>query len=117
MDNNSVKSIFHTTPTPYTLHIPFFIWLSDEYQKMFSEKKASLISHIQNKIGTENTFYTLLDIANISFPGFDSTKSIANPFFKDSKQRFYFRFKNEGYNYEQLKEEYNRSHNSERKKN
>ncbi len=117
MEHNSVKLIFHTSHTPYTLHIPCFIWLSNEYQKLFPGKKASLLNHIQNKIGTENTFYTLLDMANISFPGFDSTKSIANPSFKDSKQRVYLRNKNEGYSYEQFEEEYDRTYNSEAQKN
>ncbi len=56
-------------------------------------------------------------MANISFPGFDSTKSIANPSFKDSKQRVYLRNKNEGTRYEKLIEEYNRTYNSETKKN
>ena len=101
--DNPNGSKFHNDANRFTLHVPFFIWTSDGYPKKIPGKKEILSSHIKNKIGTENAFYTLLDLANISFPGFDSTKSIAHPSFKDNKQKYYIPNKEKAYYYNELK--------------
>lgn len=83
------KPDFHFRPSKYTLHVPFFIWTSDKYKELFTEKVDQLLKHREQKIGPENTFYTILDLADISFKGFDSTRSIVNNSFKESLQKYY----------------------------
>jgi glucan phosphoethanolaminetransferase (alkaline phosphatase superfamily) len=83
------KMNFHLAPGIATLHVPLFVWTSDSYRKWHVEKVARLATHRDKKIGPENTFFTLLDLANISFPGFDSTRSIASKAFQESPQKYY----------------------------
>jgi glucan phosphoethanolaminetransferase (alkaline phosphatase superfamily) len=91
LEEDPLKPNFHLAVNNHTLDIPFFIWHSAYYEKEFPEKTSVLKSHLGHKIGTENCFYTLLDLANVSFPGFDKTKSIADSSFKESRQLFYIR--------------------------
>jgi glucan phosphoethanolaminetransferase (alkaline phosphatase superfamily) len=79
----------HFRPSAATLKIPLFVWTSESYNRLFPKKRKNLEANIANKIGTENMFYTILDIANISTIDFDSTKSFAHPHFSPSMQKFY----------------------------
>jgi glucan phosphoethanolaminetransferase (alkaline phosphatase superfamily) len=88
-DADPNKMNFHLNPAVTTLHVPLFVWTSDAYRKWHTEKVQLLAAHRDKKIGPENTFYTLLDLANISFPGFDSTRSVAGTAFQESTQKYY----------------------------
>jgi glucan phosphoethanolaminetransferase (alkaline phosphatase superfamily) len=79
---------FHLTASRNTLHVPLFIWTSDRYNRIYPSKISALLSHQDSKIGENDIFYTLLNLANITFPGFDSTKSISSNAFKDSRQEY-----------------------------
>lgn len=93
------KSDFHVTPSPQTLHVPLFIWTSEAYNKLYPKKKELLLEHREHKIGAENTFYTLLDLANITYKGFDQTKSIGNLYFQESPQMYYDNLDKKAYLY------------------
>jgi glucan phosphoethanolaminetransferase (alkaline phosphatase superfamily) len=80
---------FHFRPSAATLKVPLFIWTSDNFMKWFPAKRNYLELNVSKKIGTENIFYTLLDLANIGMEDFDSTKSFAHPDFLPSQQKFY----------------------------
>ena len=79
---------FHSySPTHYTAQVPLFVWGSDSFMARNQQKFEILQQHKNNKVSSsENVFYTLLDLANIGFKYSDSTKSLASPYFKDSKQ-------------------------------
>ena len=80
---------FHFRPSAATLRVPLFIWTSESYNSVFPGKRLNLEANVSKKIGTENIFYTLSDIANITMEGFDSTRSFAHPAFVPSEQKFY----------------------------
>ena len=80
---------FHFRPSAATLQIPLFIWTSEGYKKIFPSKRSHLEKNMAKKIGTENIFYTQLDLANIGIDAFDSTKSFAHPGFVPSQQMYY----------------------------
>jgi glucan phosphoethanolaminetransferase (alkaline phosphatase superfamily) len=88
-DSRSDKIDFHFRPSPATLHVPLFVWTSESYRNIYGEKIKSLTDNSMKKVGTENMFYTITDLANITFTGYDSTKSLASPFFRPSEQKFY----------------------------
>lgn len=79
---------YHLSDSPITLHVPLFIWTSDPYRQAYPQKQQALQENRHKKIGTENTFYTLLDMANVGIMKEDSTKSLASPSFKDSDQKY-----------------------------
>lgn len=80
---------FHFRPSAATLRVPLFIWTSELYKNVFSAKRKHLVDNLSQKIGTENIFYTVTDIANITIDGFDSTKSFAHARFIPSQQKYY----------------------------
>jgi glucan phosphoethanolaminetransferase (alkaline phosphatase superfamily) len=80
---------FHFRPSAETLRVPLFFWTSRSYDRHFPDKRWHLESNASDRIGTENIFYTLTDLANIRIDKFDSTKSLAHPSFIDSEQKYY----------------------------
>lgn len=80
---------FHFRPSAATLKVPLFIWTSEGYNSTYPTKRLQLEQNLAKKIGAENIFYTLVDLGNLTFPEFDSTKSISSPYFQPSLQKFY----------------------------
>jgi len=80
-NNNKEQLDFHLQASKITLHVPCFTWLSPEYKNAYRQKSEALISNLSKQIGPQCAFYTFLDMANVSYAGFDSTKSFANKAF------------------------------------
>jgi Predicted membrane-associated, metal-dependent hydrolase len=80
---------FHTRVGATTLHVPFFLWTSDAWCRQYPEKRQAVIVNSDKKTGAENVFYSLLDMANISFPQMDVSRSVASFEFRPSEQKFY----------------------------
>ncbi len=82
------KLYFHSyTPTHYTAQVPLFIWGSDLFLKKNADKFSFLRQHKDRKISSaDNVFHTILDMAGIGIKNSDSTRSIASPYFTDSRQ-------------------------------
>lgn len=87
-DSDSTQWYSHDKASIYTLHVPLFIWTSDQYNKAYPLKRNALLINQNKKIGENDVFYTLLDMAGITYPEFDSTKSIASKSFKDDPQEY-----------------------------
>ena len=87
--DNDDKKLLHgfENPTKFETEIPLFIWTSKKYNKNFNEKILNLNKNSKNKIETINTFYTLLDMSNISYPNFDKQKSFASKKFDSLQKR------------------------------
>lgn len=64
------------TLTRHVSHVPFFVWTSSQYQSIYPHKTAMLHANRTSKIGGENIFDSLLDMADITYDGEDLTKSI-----------------------------------------
>ncbi|MBX2959507.1 MAG: phosphoethanolamine transferase [Flavobacteriales bacterium] len=79
--------------------IPFLLWFSEEYGVMnrFPNINATLL----NKYITEDLFYTLVDLMELSFEAADSTKSIVSPNFVE-KERFILNSNNQLINYKRI---------------
>ncbi|WP_207632661.1 phosphoethanolamine transferase [Foetidibacter luteolus] len=95
---------FHLKASPITLHVPLFLWTSPLYNQVHGFKTAQLAQNRDKKIGSENTFFSLLDLANIDFKGNDLTKSIASPSFSGSIQKFFDNDDRKAYYYKDLLE-------------
>ncbi|MDR0371787.1 MAG: sulfatase-like hydrolase/transferase [Prevotellaceae bacterium] len=62
----------------YDFHVPFFVWYSDEYKNNYPEKVDAIIKNKDKKLSANNIFYSVLDMADIDFPGFIKEKSVAS---------------------------------------
>jgi len=74
--------------TKYDLHVPFFVWTSNKYNQQYPEKEENLIGNKDKKLSSDNIFYSILDIANITFPEQDLSKSIASKQLKEDSVRY-----------------------------
>jgi len=64
--------------TKYDLHVPFFVWTSDEYNQQYPEKVENIIRNKDKRLTTDCIFYSFLDMADITFPEQILSKSIAS---------------------------------------
>lgn len=78
------KRFLHASPHPtyYQLHIPLFLWFSENYREQFPQQYETAISNSPKPVSTRVAFHTLLDIASIRTPWLDTTYSLVNPAFK-----------------------------------
>lgn len=62
------ETLGHTgdPPLPEQVHIPFFLWVSDQYEMRYSGRVTALRSHTDKPLSMDNLFFTLLEMANIS---------------------------------------------------
>lgn len=85
------KTIFHggEKPTPYEYEIPYLVWYSKDYQALYPEKVEALHRNKNKKASSTATFYSLADMANISYVNSDNEtkKSILNLHYKAPLKR------------------------------
>jgi glucan phosphoethanolaminetransferase (alkaline phosphatase superfamily) len=62
--------------TKYVAHIPLFVWLSTPYKIIYPKKSEAVFKNRAVKISAGNLFYSVLDMADISYEGEDLTKSM-----------------------------------------
>jgi len=84
--DKSCTLAFHGHNTQYDFHIPALFWYSDGFRASRPDKIAELIKHRTARLGTENMFHTLLDLADIRYPGERLEWSFVNPAFKPHKR-------------------------------
>jgi glucan phosphoethanolaminetransferase (alkaline phosphatase superfamily) len=89
LNDDSRHLYFHSyTPTRYTVHVPFFMWLSDSYVQKYPDKYQLLQMHKDLPASSAgNTFYTLLNLAHIRIKNADDKRSLASPLFTGDPQK------------------------------
>lgn len=75
------------TPTKYDVHVPLFVWISEQYKTLFPEKITAIQQNIHKSITSSVSFYSILDMANITVPEMNYQKSIASPELKSDSNR------------------------------
>jgi glucan phosphoethanolaminetransferase (alkaline phosphatase superfamily) len=84
--DNSCRLAFHGHNTQYEFHVPALVWYSDQYQQRFPDKVGQLLRHRTARLATENVFHTLLDLADIRYPGDRLEWSFVNSGFRQHKR-------------------------------
>lgn len=84
------KRFLHASPHPtyYQLHIPIFMWFSENYINNFPKQFETAMQNQPEPISTNTAFHTVLDMAFIQTPYLDKHRSLVNPDFK-AGQRMY----------------------------
>lgn len=84
------KRFLHASPHPtyYQLHIPLFLWFSENYRQQFPENYNTALANSPKPVSTRAAFHTMLNIASIQTPWLDTTFSLINPAFK-TRPRMY----------------------------
>ncbi|ALK99313.1 sulfatase domain-containing protein [Massilia sp. WF1] len=84
--DNSCRLAFHGHNTQYEFHIPALAWYSDAYRERYPDKVEQLLKHSKAKLATENMFHTLLDMAEVRYPGERLEWSFVNSGFKQHRR-------------------------------
>jgi glucan phosphoethanolaminetransferase (alkaline phosphatase superfamily) len=84
--DKSCKLALHGHNTQYEFHVPAFVWYSGSYRERFPGKVEQLERHNGARMTTENMFHTLLDMADIRYPGERLEWSFVSPAFKRHKR-------------------------------
>jgi glucan phosphoethanolaminetransferase (alkaline phosphatase superfamily) len=90
--DNGTAIVLHGSKIPPVpeIHIPLFIWTSPAYQNTYPGKQHALKTNINKKISASNIFHSILDIADIHYPGENPEKSIASDGFKEDSIRYVY---------------------------
>lgn len=89
-DHNNKLLHGFVTPTKYETEIPLLLWTSDAYNKVYPLKIQNLKRNQHAKISSTNSFHTLLDLANISYPSEKLHESFADSTFTKNQKRYLY---------------------------
>jgi len=67
--DKSCNLAFHGHNTEFEFHVPGLVWYSEQYRAQRPDKVEQLMRHRDARLATENVFHTLLDLADIRYPG------------------------------------------------
>lgn len=84
--DGACRLAFHGHNTVHEFHVPAFVWYSSHYEDRYPDKVKQLQRHRKSRLATENMFHTLLDMADIRYPGDRLEWSFANRQFKQHKR-------------------------------
>jgi glucan phosphoethanolaminetransferase (alkaline phosphatase superfamily) len=84
------KIVFHggSDYTHYDFHVPFFVWTSDRYNFQYPYKLENIRLNKDEKLSTGYIFYSMLDMADITFPEQVLSKSIASETLQGDSVRY-----------------------------
>lgn len=82
--------VFHggSSSSVYEKHIPLFLWTSEKYKQVYPQKQITLESNTGRSLSSSNFFHTILDLADIHYPGEELTASFASPLFREDSVRY-----------------------------
>lgn len=82
--------VFHggSEYTPYDFHVPFFVWTSDKYNIRYPSKMENLKRNKDKRLNTNCIFYSVLDIADLTFPEQIPARSIVSEALREDSVRY-----------------------------
>jgi len=75
-------------PPLVELHIPLFVWTSGQYKEVWPHKVEAVIANKDKAVSSSNLFQTLLDMADLSYPGERKSLSILSDDFRADSIRY-----------------------------
>ena len=95
--DDSRHLFLHASPVPsyYQLHVPFLIWMSDNYRETYPEHWKNAVDNKDKNISSSSSFFpTMLSLAGIETPYRDDSQSVTAPHYV-LKPRVYLNDHNE----------------------
>lgn len=88
--DDSRKRFLHASPHPtyYQLHIPIFLWFSENYQINFPQPYETATANHTQPISTNTAFHTVVDMASIRTKYLNNKRSLVSPDFKAEKRMY-----------------------------
>ena len=95
--DDSRHLFLHASPVPsyYQLHVPFLIWMSDNYRETYPEHWKNAVDNKDKNISSSSSFFpTMLSLGGIETPYRDDSQSVTAPHYV-LKPRVYLNDHNE----------------------
>ena len=96
-DNFLVRLILHASPVPsyYQIHVPFFIWMSDNYRQRYPSLLEAAQANRQKNVSSSASFFqTMLEIGGVETPYRNDSLSVTSALFIE-RPRVYLNDHNE----------------------
>ena len=80
--DDSRRCFLHASPVPtyYQIHVPLWIWLSNDYRKNYPAEAEALAAHTTQPVATSlSLFHTLLQLGGLSTPMLTDSLSLCSP--------------------------------------
>ncbi len=83
LNDNNDDLYFHSyLPNFVTAKVPLFVWADSAYAKKYPEKLENLRGNVNKKVSSsQDVFYTMINLGNLSINGFDSSKDLSGKSF------------------------------------
>ena len=81
----------HASPIPsyYQLHVPFIVWTSDEYQRLYPQIPVNLgVNKAKSVASNASVIHTLLQLGGIDTPYRNDSLSVASPVYTEKTRHF-----------------------------
>ena len=89
--DDSRRLFLHASPkaSAYELHVPFLLWLSDNYITAYPGNTAAISANRQKKAESSvTTFHTMLQLAGIDTPYADRALSVADTSYTERQRKY-----------------------------
>ncbi len=89
--DDSRERFLHASPTPtyWQLHVPMLVWADDMYVASHADKLAAARHNADKNISSSRSaFHTLLSLAGISTPYFDSSAALTSETYTEPARRY-----------------------------
>ncbi|MDR0893901.1 MAG: lipid A phosphoethanolamine transferase [Prevotellaceae bacterium] len=76
----------HASPIPsyYQIHVPFLVWMSDNYRRNYPTLYAAALQNREKRISSSASFFhTAVGLAGIDMPVRNDTLSVVSPLFRE----------------------------------
>ena len=83
------KLLGHNYSNEYDIPIPMLFWYSNEYKENYPLKILNAEKNANKKSSTANTFYSILDMANIHYKNFNYDMSVFSEKFNEKPRLVY----------------------------
>lgn len=87
----------HASPVPsyYQLHVPFLVWMSDNYQQAYPALQAAATANRMKNVSSSASFFqTMLQLGGVKTPYRNDSLSVVSPLYTE-KSRVYLNDHNE----------------------
>ena len=77
--DDSRHLFLHASPVPsyYQLHVPFLIWMSDDYRETYPERWNTAIENKDKNVSSSSSFFpTMLSLGGIETPYRDDSQAV-----------------------------------------
>ncbi len=80
---HSERSLYYKS----TVEIPFIVWLSEKYKEAYPSKASTIFSSENTPFVSDDVFHSVMDLNNINWKNFDSSRSVFNENFNPNRKR------------------------------